>query len=125
MRWSGVAAAAATIALALFLLRDRDADRGPGGDLLGDGTLTILRPRGEVRAWDTVEWTGPDGRYRLSVLDADTSELILGPEVLDARFYHLTAERTAGWPSAVVIEVECRLPDGTQELDSVWAELVP
>jgi hypothetical protein len=78
-----------------------------------------------VRAWGVIEWSGPGGPYRLRVLAADTRAAVLGPIRVVEHRYEPSDEETAGWPAAVVIEIECRLPDGTPERTSAEAALVP
>ena len=111
---AGIAILLPAAAILLVLLRPQEKDKGPGDVLLGNGEVEILAPPDDG-SWDLIEWRGPQRAYVLRVSDPQDGRILLGPVRVVGDRYPLESQVSAEWPDAVVIELEWRLPDGTQE----------
>ncbi len=108
--------AAASLALFLWLREARaPAQGGPRGEYLNEPEIEVLEPGAQVTRWERIEWRGPaDGTYRVTVRDASTGALALGPlQRSGSTVLPLEREQTRGWPRRVLIEVELRRADGS------------
>lgn len=91
---------------------------GPSGTYLSHGTFGEIAVT-PTSAGRSVEWSGPeDGRYELTVLDAEDGSEVLGPTVVDGRSFALTGEELSGWPDRVLIELTLLRRDGGREATS-------
>ena len=114
-------AAAALMVLAVVLIRDREEPVGPGTIELSGEKLEILRPRGEVEKYGTIEWsyssTEQGLRYRLRVLAPGLEEdRVLLEKSLRDTFY--IPEDASKWPDRIAIEIDVNDATG-QSLDTL------
>lgn len=113
---------AASLVLLLWLRETRSAGHGgPRGEYLGETEFEVLVPGARTEQWDRIEWAGPaDGDYRVTVRDASTGALLLGPLAhTKSTVLPLGRESTSAWPPRILIELELRRADGS------WASAAP